>query len=310
MLSNANITLKMLRYFNEVATQANFSAAAVKLNVTKSPLSAQIKALEAQLGVILLQRDTRNVALTDAGKQLQEECRLIFDVLDTSINRVQQRHRHTQSTINIGVMSSIFWAGFGQAFYEMQQHFATITFNLIELSPEQQKRALQEGRIDIGFVRHADTHNIAPLQATVIFKESMVVALTEHHCLAQHPHISLTQLSQDAFVMLNHTNSASTNLINQRCQLAGFYPNIIQEVTDPNTLLAVVSTRNAVSIVPKSYANLTWPHVTFLPLQETIYADICALTIPQTTQQVSQQTSSIIERCLTQLKQTLGTTYE
>ncbi|XAW87903.1 hypothetical protein ABDK09_00010 [Vibrio sp. CDRSL-10 TSBA] len=52
-------------------------------------------------------------------------------------------------------------------------------------------------------------------------------------------------------------------------------------MVEPNTLLAVISTRGLLSIVPASYANLSWPHVRFVPLQEPISADICALSAPQ-----------------------------
>ncbi|MGO1297327.1 MAG: LysR family transcriptional regulator [Vibrio sp.] len=298
MLTSPHITLKMLRYFNEVAKQQSFSAAAEELNITKSPLSAQIRALEAQLDVTLLHRDTRNVSLTDAGRQLQEECRLIFDVLDTSINRVKQRHRYTQNTINIGLMSSVFWVGFGDALYQMQQCLPEITYQLIEMSPEQQKRALHEGRIDIGFVRYADTHNIAPLQASVVLKERMVAAVGETHRLAQRKQLRLKQLSQEAFVALSHSNSAATSWITKRCQHVGFYPNIVQEVTEPSTLLAVISTRGLLSIVPQSYANMNWPHIYFIPLQESLSADICALTIPSS--------SVLVEQSLAQLKKLLS----
>ncbi|WP_242011133.1 helix-turn-helix domain-containing protein [Vibrio furnissii] len=58
------ITLKMLRYFYQVAQCQQFSQAAEQLNITKSPLSAQIKELEQALGVVLFERDTRNVRLT------------------------------------------------------------------------------------------------------------------------------------------------------------------------------------------------------------------------------------------------------
>ncbi len=115
------ITLKMLRYFHQVAQCQQFSQAAEQLNITKSPLSAQIKELEHALGVVLFERDTRNVRLTTAGKQLNQECERIFDVLETSLNRVTQSAREEQATLNLGLMSSIFWAGFGDALHQLQQ---------------------------------------------------------------------------------------------------------------------------------------------------------------------------------------------
>ena len=290
------VTLKMLRYFYQVAHTENFSLAAQQLNITKSPLSAQIRELEQLMEVELFLRDTRNVQLTPAGKQLQKECRLIFDVLDTSISRVKQRYRVDHQTINIGLMSSIFWAGFGDALYQLQQRYPATKYNLIEMSPEKQKLALEQGRIDIGLVRYADTVNVAPLTMTSLYREKMMVALPEHHPLANHKLLSLNHLSEQEFVMLSRENSSSTDWIIQRCQQSGFHPNIVQQVVEPNTLLAVISTRCILSIVPESYASLAWPHVRFIPLREMIAADICALTV---------QDTPLLRPTLNELKQAL-----
>ncbi|SUQ32431.1 LysR family transcriptional regulator [Vibrio furnissii] len=272
------ITLKMLRYFYQVAQCQQFSQAAEQLNITKSPLSAQIKELEQALGVVLFERDTRNVRLTTAGKQLNQECERIFDVLETSLNRVAQSAREEQATLNLGLMSSIFWAGFGDALHQLQQTHPTLTLNLLELSPEKQKQALLQHHIDIGLVRYADTMQIAPLHARSLYQEKMVVALPTQHALAARKQLSLQELRDAEFVMLRQENSASTALIRQHCQQAGFEMTILQEVVEPNTLLAVISTRGLLSIVPASYANLAWPHVRFVALKETIRADICALS--------------------------------
>ena len=290
------ITLKMLRYFYQVAQTENFSLAAQQLNITKSPLSAQIRELEQSMEVELFLRDTRNVQLTPAGKQLQKECRLIFDVLDTSISRVKQRYRVDHQTINIGLMSSIFWAGFGDALYQLQQRYPATKYNLIEMSPGKQKQALEQGRIDIGLVRYADTVNVAPLTMTSLYREKMMVALPEHHLLANHKLLSLNHLTEQEFVMLSRENSSSTDWIIQRCQQSGFHPNIVQQVVEPNTLLAVISTRGILSIVPESYASLAWPHVRFIPLREVIAADICALTV---------QDNPLLQQTLNELKQAL-----
>lgn len=275
------ITLKMLRYFYQVAQCQQFSQAAQQLNITKSPLSAQIKELENILDVTLFERDTRNVALTRAGQQLQQECERIFDVLESSLSRVMQSNRQEKQTVNIGLMSSIFWAGFGDALHQLQQANPQVTINLLEMPPEKQKQALHQHQLDIGLVRYADSINTAPLNSDTLYDEKMVVAIPASHSLANQPTLTLRQLRQQEFVMLKQENSASTQWIRQHCLSAGFDLKILQQVVEPNTLLAVISTRGLLSIVPASYANLSWPHVRFVPLQEPISADICALSAPQ-----------------------------
>lgn len=278
---DSRITLKMLRYFQKVAQCGQFSQAAQQLNITKSPLSAQIKELENILDVRLFERDTRNVTLTPAGKQMRQECERIFDVLESSVSLVKQSGRQSQQTINIGLMSSIFWAGFGDALHKLQQTNPQVTLNLLEMPPEQQKLALQQHQLDIGLVRFADSINTTPLSANTLYQEKMVVALPAGHSLATMESLTLRQLRHQEFVMLKQENSASTHWVRQHCLSAGFDLKILQQVVEPNTLLAVISTRGLLSIVPASYANLSWPHVRFVPLQEPISADICALSAPQ-----------------------------
>ncbi|XAW87904.1 LysR family transcriptional regulator [Vibrio sp. CDRSL-10 TSBA] len=196
------ITLKMLRYFYQVAQCQQFSQAAQQLNITKSPLSAQIKELENILDVTLFERDTRNVALTRAGQQLQQECERIFDVLESSLSRVMQSNRQEKQTVNIGLMSSIFWAGFGDALHQLQQANPQVTINLLEMPPEKQKQALHQHQLDIGLVRYADSINTAPLNSDTLYDEKMVVSIPASHSLANQPTLTLRQLRQQEFVML------------------------------------------------------------------------------------------------------------
>ena len=293
MQLNHQITLKMLRYFYATAQCGQFSLAAQQLNITKSPLSAQIKELEHLLGVSLFERNTRNVALTVAGKQLQQECHLIFEVLDTALNRVQKVDREHGQTFNIGLMSSIFWAGFGDTLYQVQKRSPQQQFNLLEMSPKKQKMALLNHQIDIGLARYADSINIHPLQARTLYKEKMVVVVSDKHRLKDYQKLSLSELISEEFVMLKHENSASTELITQHCLKLGFHLKIEQEVVEPNTLLAVVSTRNFISIVPASYGSQQWPHICFIPLKESIPADICALYCAEGNNKTQQFIQSI-----------------
>lgn len=71
---DGRITLKMLRYFYGVSQCMHFGQAAAQLNISTSPLSAQIKELESVLDVTLFERTTRHVELTEVGLLLKQEC--------------------------------------------------------------------------------------------------------------------------------------------------------------------------------------------------------------------------------------------
>ncbi|MCR9705358.1 LysR family transcriptional regulator [Vibrio vulnificus] len=213
------ITLKMLRYFDKVAQLGQFSRAAEQLNITKSPLSAQIKELEEVLGTALFERNTRNVQLTKAGEQLQAECVTLFAQFERSIHRVKQCAREEKQQLDIGLMSSIFWAGFGPAFHALQQLMPHATLNLLELSPEKQVRQLLMHQIDLGLVRFADTRDVAPLLSECLYQESMVVALPSEHPLAQRGQLTLSDLTikrvDEEFSCFSITKSADFVMLKQ-----------------------------------------------------------------------------------------------
>ena len=117
------ISLKMLRNFYAVAQEKHFARAANKLNISTSPLSAQIKELELLIGSPLFIRSTRTVELTTIGQLLFEECHSIFRVFDNSISKVVRASRTEQETINIGLISSFFWAGLGEVLKSFKDTF-------------------------------------------------------------------------------------------------------------------------------------------------------------------------------------------
>ncbi|MFM5750817.1 LysR family transcriptional regulator [Aeromonas veronii] len=274
------VTLKMLRYFHAVASHGHFSRAAQQLNVSKSPLSAQIKELESLLGLTLFERHTRQVSLTATGRLLQAECTLLFDVLESGLNRVVQAGRMERNQIRIGLVSSIFWAGFGEVIHQCHQRYPVFEITFTELSPERQKQALANNEIDLGLARFADTVNIHPLLAETVYRESMVLVVSDEHPLRDRKLVSLPELAGEQFVLMSRANSSSTDLIINACLVEGFYPHLNQEVVEPNTLMAVVATSQQVALVPASYARQKWPHVRFIRLEQAIPADLCVLYIP------------------------------
>ncbi len=227
------VTLKMLRYFHEVASQGHFSRSALRLNVSKSPLSAQIKELESLLGVTLFERHTRQVNLTPTGRLLQAECDRLFDVLESGLNRVVQAGRMERNQIRIGLVSSIFWAGFGEVIRQCHQRHPECEISFTELSPERQKQALASKEIDIGLARFADTLNIHPLQAETVYRESMVLVVSDEHPLRDRKRVSLPELAAEPFVLMSRANSASTDLIINACLVEGFYPACVRRWWSP-----------------------------------------------------------------------------
>ncbi|MCS2169515.1 LysR substrate-binding domain-containing protein [Scandinavium sp. TWS1a] len=277
------ITLKMLKYFYTVAKYQHFARAAEDLNISKSPLSTMIKDLEDIIGGTVFSRNTRTVELTILGEALYAECENIFRIVNNSLNKISRISREINSTINIGVISSFFWAGLARALKEINEREPHLTVQIFEMTPEDQKKALKNKKIDLGLSRYADTINISPLHYKKIYHDEMCVITSNKNPLCALEKIHLTDLKESQFIMMKRQDSASTLLVKNTCELLGIDLCIEKEVFEPHTLMALVAMNNSISIVPQSFANQYWDDINFIPLEEKIPAHICGIYDPSNT---------------------------
>ncbi|MCL2912475.1 LysR family transcriptional regulator [Shewanella corallii] len=279
-LLSERISLKMLRYFYQLACTEHFGKAASNLNITVSPLSSQIRELEALLTVQLFDRDSRNVRLTAAGKLLKLECELIFNTLERSLSEVQKLGRIHKEVLRIGLVSSAFWAGFGGMLSQFHKRYPQYEVELVELSPEEQKLALKDGKIDVGLCRQPDTRNLYPFAADMVTAEEFMVAVSGEHPFSDRKQVSLSELKRDRFSFMSRRNSASTELFLSQCRKQGFVPDIANEFIEPNTLMAYVSSCQTITIVPSSFARHQWENIHFIRLEERLEANLCLIYQP------------------------------
>ena len=94
--------LRHLRYFVAVAEELNFTRAAKRLGIKQPPLSLQIRQLEKEMGTPLFRRLTRGVELTNAGKLMLEEARVILRQVERAKTGVRRRARSAAAAAGVG----------------------------------------------------------------------------------------------------------------------------------------------------------------------------------------------------------------
>ncbi len=228
--------LRHLRYFIAVAEEQNIGRAATRLHMSQPPLTRQIQQLEEELGVQLFVRTPRGMELTPAGELLLEEARNIRAVVEQATERTQRAGQGRLGRLDIGI--------FGSAILDLIP-------NLL--------REFRAAYPDVRLVLHS--------MNTGEQIEALLVALPEHHPLAQQALVPFAALAEQPLVLF--PTGSRPSFIDRAiglCQQAGFVPQVAQEVGDTVTAIALVSAGFGASLVSASTAAMRLPGVVYRPL--------------------------------------------
>lgn len=184
--------LRHLRYFVAVAEELNFSRAAQRLHIAQPALSNQIKALENELEVQLLERTRRMVRLTEAGKTLLADARPLLADAQTAELHVRGAQKGETGTIHIGYVLTAANARLASIIKAFRQSYPNVEPDLAQLATGAQITALKNRRLDVGFMRPPVS---APeIETEVIGEEKMVLAVASGDPLARKKRLTWNEL--------------------------------------------------------------------------------------------------------------------
>jgi DNA-binding transcriptional LysR family regulator len=256
--------LRHLRYFVVVAEELHFRRAAERLHMSQPPLSQQIRALEDELGVALLERNRRRVELTAAGAAFYERARDILDSVDEASRLARRVNRGEVGRLAVGFVGSAMYTRVPELLGAFSARYEEVDVHLRELTTAAQLRQLESGQIDVGFIRPASER--AGLAIETVEREPVVVALPESHRLAAEAALDLEQLAGETLVLLGREESPGV-----RESLAGATERVhgdVQEVREMQTVIALVRAGVGISLVPGSVRALAREGVVYRELRE------------------------------------------
>lgn len=260
--------LRHLRYFIAVAEEKNFSYAAQRLHIAQPPLSQQISALEAEIGIKLFDRKKRPLQLTSAGQVFLEEARLVLTQLEYAIVQTQRASRGEIGQLVVGTNSSIANSLLPEMLRTFRDRFPHVKLVLRELTASEQIQELDNRRLDVGFDRLPHSHQQdTNLSYLPILRESLVIALPQTHHLATQTEIPLEAMADEPFVLPSLEIVPSYTEIIHLCQQAGFFPKVVQEATWMITVLSLVAGGVGVALLPSNVQNLQRTGVVYKPIK-------------------------------------------
>jgi LysR family transcriptional regulator, hca operon transcriptional activator len=191
--------LRHLRYFVAVAEELNFTKAAQRLFTAQPSLSQQIKDLENEIGVQLLERTNRKVELTEAGQAFLKQALLSLEAAEQAIQDAKRVVNIQQKQLSIGFVPVAEMKVFPYIMPNIRAHFPDLNIHFQSLTDRQQLEALRQGDLDIAFTRYV--HADEGIESIKIFDEPLNLIIPKDAPEANLKHISIQQFSHQKFIV-------------------------------------------------------------------------------------------------------------
>ena len=238
--------IRQLRYFLAIAEEEQITSAAKRLHIAQPPLSQQLKSLENELGVKLVERGSRKIQLTDAGQILRNRAEQILELTEATARELKDFSEGLQGTLSIGAVSSSGAALLPKRIHSFNRKCPGINFEIWEGNTYRILEILNSGVIEIGIVR--TPFNIENFESIPLPIEPMVAAISGNHFLGEHQsQICLTDLKDKPLIIYRRFEK----IIIQACEKAGFEPKIFCKTDDARTTLLWADSGMGIAIVPK-----------------------------------------------------------
>ena len=247
--------LRQVRYFAAVARHRHFTRAAAELGLAQPALSQQVRALERELGVVLIDRGGRRVQLTDAGEAfLVWAERILADVAAAEAEMAEfaglGRGRVIVGSTPVQTLGRVDLPGLLAAFHA---RYPGVEVALREETTPILIGELEVGRIDVALGALMGDMVPKGIVAEPLFAEDLVAMVAPNHPLANRPIVRLEELAEERFVLAT-PGSPIRRAVTDAAAAAGASIRVAFETSEQLLVRAIVARGLAVAVVPRSLA--------------------------------------------------------
>src|SRR5829696_281816 len=240
---------RLLRSFVVLAETLHFGRAAERLHLSQPTLSQQIRRLEGQLGVTLLDRSSRHVALSEAGAAVLEHARAAVAAAAT-VDAIAREHAEGRR----GELR----LGFSPGVHYLAQRLLAELGPGVRVSARQDNTGVLSDLVARGELEIALGFCPAPhpgVQAETVAEEPALVAVREDHPLARRGAVALADLARDTFALVDAASGSGYNAaVVERCRAAGFEPRTVPHPSGPLAWETAVRSAGCIGLTTRSAA--------------------------------------------------------
>jgi LysR family hydrogen peroxide-inducible transcriptional activator len=241
------VNLRDLRYLVALAEHRHFGRAAAASFVSQPTLSTQIKKLEDELGVALVERTPRKVLLTEVGREIAQRAREVLNEVD-QIRAIARRTLDPESgTVRLGIFPTLGPYLLPHVVPAIRERFPRLELLLVEEKTEIVLRLLREGKLDAGVLAlpvHDDQ-----LHAEFLFEEPFVLAVPEQHELSHRKALKMDDLADQSLLLLDDGHCLRDQAL-EVCHLSGANEKSGFRATSLETLRQMVAANVGITLLP------------------------------------------------------------
>jgi LysR family hydrogen peroxide-inducible transcriptional activator len=241
------MNLRALQYLIALADVRHFSRAAERCHVSQPTLSTQIRKLEDELEVQLVERHPRQVMLTPVGEEIVARARTLLGEME-AIRAIARRSRDPHSgTVRIGIFPTLAPYFLPHVIPKIRQAFPRLALRLYEEKTEDVIRMLGEGKLDAGLLALPLSEEW--LESRTLFEEPFVLAVPENHPLAARTEVRMEDLADQELLLLEDGHCLRDQAL-EVCQLTGAHEQLDFHATSMETLRHMVAANTGITLMP------------------------------------------------------------
>jgi DNA-binding transcriptional LysR family regulator len=245
--------LRQLRYLVALAEEGNFTRAAAHAHIAQPAMSQQIRRLEDELGLAVVERTTRRVSLTEAGELLVVRARRILAELDAARTELEALRGIQSGHVTIGAMHTMSPVDLSLPLAVFAERHPGVRFTIREQSSEEMAEMLRVDEIDLAFLSVTERVEAHGLGLRQLVSEELVVLLPPGHRLSDRSQVRMAELAGEPFISFRQ-GARLRELLVAAGRAAAFEPEVTLESNESRRVRRLVSRGLGVAILPRSDA--------------------------------------------------------
>jgi LysR family transcriptional activator of glutamate synthase operon len=245
--------LRQLRYLVALAEERHFTRAAAREHIAQPALSQQIRRLEEEVGLALVERTTRRVTITEAGDLLVARARRILSEVDAAQTELQGLRGIQTGHVTVGAMHTMGPVDVSLALAIFHGRHPGVELTVREMSSEELAEMLRVDELDLAFLSVTERIESHGLGLHQLVSEELVVILPNDHRLSGRKTLRMAELADEQFISYRE-GSRLRELLVSAGQQAGFQPRVKLESNESQRIRRLVARGMGVAILPRSDA--------------------------------------------------------